>query len=153
MNELIKVRELEKILAILPLIEMAVSYVFLAIILNRLMKKQGRPGLAIVAFVPFFNVYLLGILAGDLKILPGVKLNKEAAGLILVAIGLLRTFFVVHLLILLPLVLFSLYVIFNVIKNLGEEPGKAFVYCVISAIFPLFLSLYLYQMGRNIEYN
>lgn len=150
MTDLLQLKNLEELLSILPLIAMIIGYIFLAIILNRLMKKQGRPGLALLAFVPFFNVYLLGILAGDLKFLQGVKLHKEAAGLILVVISLMRFFFAVNLILDLPLVAFSAYVIYHVIRNLGEEPEKALVYTLISVVFPLFLSLYLYQMGRNI---
>lgn len=130
-----------------------IGYIILAISLNRLMKQKGHPELAGIAYVPIFNVYLFGILAGDLSISENLKLKKETVGALILTVSFVRTFINIGLIASLPLAAFGMFVVYHVLKNLGAPDGHVFVFTLISAVFPLFFLLYLYQMSRRIEYN
>ena len=117
-------------------------YVINALALYTLAKNNGYENMSILAWIPFANMYLFGLLSGDIELFKKQKLEGNILGILLAVLPIVTGFPVLGFFALIAFLVLYAHAIYYLLNKIDQS--TALVLTLVSFFIPLVLVIYLF---------
>lgn len=98
-----------------------VLYVLLALGLSTLAKNNGYEDKAILAWIPFANLYLLGLMSGDARIFNSFDLKADVVGILLAVGPLVTAIPIIGFIVSIAIFIIAIYAYYNLFSKIDQS--------------------------------
>ena len=117
-------------------------YVINALALYTLAKNNGYENMSILAWIPFANMYLFGLLSGDIELFKKQKLEGNILGILLAVLPIVTGFPVLGFFAWIAFLVLYAHAIYYLLNKIDQS--TALVLTLVSFFIPLVLVIYLF---------